>query len=310
MNGYFINTAGEIALKINNFQVAGNFHEGLAPVMYAQYFFGFIDKTGQLVIETPFVEVRNFSGGLAVVKTQEKGVYGKSKTKWGAIDKTGCLIFEADFERLYDFAEEIAVAENADEWFFINPGGEITKTFSKDEVFFNYNVTKRFSEGLIAVHDFKTGKFGFMNRSGEFVIAPKFENAANFSEGLARVSVIENQKESLGFINPEGEFVIEPRFDIDADFLRNSNDFSEGLSALIDGPLKLDKDPSFMFIDKNGEIVLHPEFFRAEPFHNGLAVVTAPVSGIYGYIDKTGELAIPIKYNFASNFSEGLALVA
>lgn len=310
MNVYFINTAGEIALEISDYQVAGNFHEGFAPVVHGDYFFGFIDKTGKLAIETPFVEIRNFSDGLAVVKTQEKGFYGQAQTKWGAIDKTGCLVFEGEFDKLYSFSEEVAIAEKGQEMFFLNKLGDITRSFNRHEIYVEYNLTKRFSEGLIAVRDAKSGLAGFMNKDGEYAITPRFESAANFSEGLARVSIVENQQEYLGFINPRGEFAIDPKFNVDHDFLRCSNDFSEGLASVIDGLPTMEKNPGFMFIDRSGEIVLQTDFFSAEPFHEGLSAVSSPTSGIYGYIDKSGELAIPLKYYFASNFSEGLALVA
>jgi hypothetical protein len=288
----------------------GYFSEGLASFRNAKSFCGFIDKTGKLVIETPFVYVRCFAEGLAVAKTREKGFYGQPETKWGVIDKTGRIIFEENFDELYSFSEGIAVAEKADEIFFVDKSGNIITSINKNEFFFDVNGTKRFSEGLIAVYDKKIGKAGFMDKTGKVVIEPKFESAANFSEGLARVSVKVNHREYLGFINPEGEYVIEPKFDIDSDFLRCTNDFSEGLASLIDGPPMMDKDSTFMFIDKTGETVLRTEFFRAECFHSGLAVVWDEHKNKYGYIDKSGKLAIPLRYICAFDFSEGLARIS
>ncbi|HQU85894.1 MAG TPA: WG repeat-containing protein [Pyrinomonadaceae bacterium] len=287
----------------------GNFYEGLALVNYSRHFLGFINKSGELVIETPFVEARNFSEDLAVAKIQEKGFYGQSKTSWGAIDKNGRIIFEGDFDKLSDFSEGVAIAEKNDEIFFVNKLGEKIFAFDKSEYGFDYNGTKNFSEGLTAIFDYKIGKFGFMNKNGELVIKPKFENAANFSDGLARVSIKKDHREYLGFINTEGDYVIEPKFDIDGDFLRSSNDFSEDMASLIDAPLQMDKEQSFLFIDKKGNIVWKTDFFRAETFHEGLCMVCSQ-EGFYGYIDKSGKTAIPIKYYLASNFSEGLALVA
>ena len=104
--------------------------------------------------------------------------------------------------------------------------------------------------------------------------------------------------------------MIEPKFDIDSDFLRCANDFSEGLASLIDEPPTMEKDPSFMFVDKTGEIVLRTEFFRAESFHEGLAVVWDAESDKNGYIDKLGDLVIPLKFDSAKDFSEGLASVS
>ncbi|HEF3474383.1 TPA: WG repeat-containing protein, partial [Campylobacter coli] len=53
------------------------------------------------------------------------------------------------------------------------------------------------------------GKWGFIDKNGEFVIEPKFDGVGNFSEGLARVEL--NGK--YGFIDKSGKIVIEPKFD-------------------------------------------------------------------------------------------------
>ena len=307
---YFIDTKGNIALEVPNLQVIYCFHEGLALGINSKYFFNFFDKLGNLVIETPFAEARSFSEGLAVVKTSQNFFFGQEKTKWGAIDKSGRIIFQDDFDKLYDFSEDIAVAEKSNEILFIGKDGEIIHSFTKDNIYFDPNYGVKFSEGLIAVQDVKIKKFGFMNKTGDFVIEPQFECAANFSEGLARVSIVENHSEYLGFINPKGEFVIEPRFDTDYDFLRNTNDFSEELAGLSDDPRNMEKKSNFMFLDKTGEIIFRTDFFYASKFRDGLACVWDEDKNKNGYIDKSGELAIPLIYNMASDFSEGLAHVS
>ncbi|EGQ2639350.1 WG repeat-containing protein, partial [Campylobacter coli] len=52
-------------------------------------------------------------------------------------------------------------------------------------------------------------RWGFIDRSGKFVIEPKFDDAWNFNEGLAGVEL--NGK--WGFIDKSGKIVIEPKFD-------------------------------------------------------------------------------------------------
>ncbi|WP_407711817.1 WG repeat-containing protein, partial [Campylobacter coli] len=48
-----------------------------------------------------------------------------------------------------------------------------------------------------------------MDKNGEFVIEPKFDEAWSFWEGLAAVGL--NGK--WGFMDKNGEFVIKPKFD-------------------------------------------------------------------------------------------------
>ena len=51
-----------------------------------------------------------------------------------------------------------------------------------------FNWSESFHEGLCVV---KLGnKYGFIDRTGRFVIEPRFEKAAPFSESLARVLLI------------------------------------------------------------------------------------------------------------------------
>jgi hypothetical protein len=45
-----------------------------------------------------------------------------------------------------------------------------------------------FSEGLASVCD-RRGKFGYIDRSGNYFIEPQFQAADSFSEGLALVSL-------------------------------------------------------------------------------------------------------------------------
>ena len=162
---------------------------------------------------------------------------------------------------------------------------------------------------MISVRHLETGKCGFLNKTGKFAIVPKFTNVAPFSEGLARVSIVENYIEMLGFINTDGKFIIPPKFDIDGDFLRNSTNFSEDMAGVIDGPLEIDKDSCFNFIDRSGNNSLKTKFFYASSFHEGLASVYDENTNKFGFIDKSGQIIIPLKYEIAGDFSEGLAYV-
>ena len=56
-----------------------------------------------------------------------------------------------------------------------------------------------FSEGLALVKNAYEVKWGYINREGQFVIKPQFDDARSFSKGLARVKM--NGK--WGYINKE-----------------------------------------------------------------------------------------------------------
>ena len=69
------------------------------------------------------------------------------------------------------------------------------------------------------------GKVGYINPKGEIVINPQFDEAKNFSEGLARVNIGGRRNRfrrdgggKWGYINSKGKFVINPQFDEAWDF--------------------------------------------------------------------------------------------
>jgi len=88
-----------------------------------------------------------------------------------------------------------------------------------------------FGDGLACVDkaDRWGSKFGFINKKGQYIIAPNFQSLSNcssprFSEGLAKVGVEFFGIRKFGFIDRSGRFVIPPQFE-------QARDFSEGLAA-------------------------------------------------------------------------------
>ena len=61
--------------------------------------YGFIDKSGKVVIELQFDDAGYFSEGLARVEKDGK---------WGFIDKSGKVVIEPQFDDAEDFSEGLA----------------------------------------------------------------------------------------------------------------------------------------------------------------------------------------------------------
>lgn len=332
----FINRAGEIEVNASGFQSVGNFSQGFAGVYDPHKGWGFIDKTGAVVIQPRFEGALNFRDGLAPVVLAGK---------WGFINTTGDSVIANQFEWVGGFSEGMAVVQRSTRTATQNvpgrPGGQtIVETFT-----FSTNVGNselpacageflvidksgkplrnlnekgleidtdeaRFSEGLLGVYSPSLEAWGYVNKDFESVIKPKFRAVAPFSEGLAKVAVLENDEEKFAFIDRSGSFTLPPRFNTDFDFRRNASNFSEGLAALSEGlrPSRTSGE-TFVYIDKTGRIVLETQFFYASAFHEGLASVYDDKSNRWGFIDRTGKVVIPLKYEVANDFSDGLALV-
>ena len=52
------------------------------------------------------------------------------------------------------------------------------------------------------------GKWGYIDRTGNVIIAPQFQQASEFSEGVAAVNI----DGKWGYIDQKGQIVIEPQF--------------------------------------------------------------------------------------------------
>lgn len=142
------------------------------------------------------------------------------------------------------------------------------------------------------------GKYGYINKRGEMVINPQFDDAGHFSEGLAGVEV----DGKWGYINKSGDYVVPPQFDW-------ANPFSEGLA-------KLKVGDKWGYINTSMEYVINPQFDDARSFSEGLAGVWTGGDGLgrggkWRYIDTQGAVVIPLQFDQAraSPFSEGLAKV-
>ena len=227
----YIDKSGTIVIN-PQFRNASFFFEDLAAASPDGKKFGYIDKSGNFVINPQFDEARPFSEGLAAV------VMGP---KLGFVDKTGTVVITPQFE---PYQREIGVA--------------------------------LFSEGLAAV---KTGEnCGFIDKAGSFVINPQFKACFPFYDSLAAVQV----GDTWGYVDRTGKLVINPQFD-------KAFPFTSGLGLVKSGT-------KYGYVDKSGQYKINPQFDTATPFSDeGIAGVR--VGDRWGGIDTSGKLVINPQFN-------------
>ena len=145
----------------------------LSGINFKRY--GFIDKTGKVVIEPQFDYAMNFQDGIACIA--EVVDVGKKKIKYGFIDDKGNWIIKPVFDDVFR--------------------GWVLE----------HHECARFSEGVIAAA-IKYGKhekrWGYVNKSGEWIIKPKYYAAYNFNNGLAKVKFSDSE---WGYIDKTGMFI-------------------------------------------------------------------------------------------------------
>ena len=134
----------------------------------------------------------------------------------------------------------------------------------------------------------ENGKYGYMDRTGHTVIRPQFDDALDFSEGLAMVRI----GNKAGFISTTGKIVITPQFDDAQSFV-----YGRAAVKLCCGLLK---DRNFGdkcgFIDRDGKYVAAPDFLSVGFFSGSRSGDVAPVKfpeGGFGFVSRSGKVVIP-----------------
>ncbi len=173
----FVNIYGKLVIPAK-YEEATHFSEGLAAVSIAGHThkFCYINKRGKIVIpERTCTSAYPFHSGLARIQLLRSGyIY---------INKSGRIAFNKKFDRAYDFSEGLALVEINDRFYYIDTKGRIALNGTS----FKY-MNGPFKEGFAyAINEDK--KYGFINKKGEWVIPPQFEEARSFSDGVAAIKI-------------------------------------------------------------------------------------------------------------------------
>ena len=166
-----------------------------------------------------------------------------------------------------------------------------------------------------------SGKWGYVNGSGQLVINPQFDNAEEFHEGRASVCLgkpctwWESPGDSLwGYIDTSGKVIVTPQY-------ASAPSFSEGLASVCKGDDCSGPDTktsSRGYIDRDGKLVIPLQFGIAADFSEGLAEVCigtcqwekdSGYSGKFGFIEHTGHFVINPQYDYVGDFKGGFAKV-
>lgn len=262
---------------------------------------GFVDRGGELVIPAQYEEAESFSEGLALVR--KNGLYG-------FIDRTGREAIAPAYDFAASFHDGLARADLRGRQYFIDASGRrvfelrVADNGANNDGFRRY---VRFSNGRLRIQDPRSGRHYFLDPRGRAAFEQTFQQAYEFSEGLAGVC----ERDRCGYIDVDGKLVVPLQYAAVASF-------SEGL-AFVSGAEKQG------FIDPTGAFAfeLEREFslFAVNRFSEGLVKITqtrviAPgrASIKFGYYDRQGKPVIPFKFEsyFAedqyANFSHGLSI--
>jgi hypothetical protein len=183
---------------------------------------------------------------------------------------------------------------------------------------------------------FRQGRWGYADARGKVVIEPRFDAAADFDDGLARVGIVDEEVPELdgrpnlrwGYIDERGAVVIPLQYasvrrftgELAAVAVRVGDSKQWPVRARIGGDRG---DLRWGYVDRKGQVAIPPQFLSAGDFAEGLAAVNViPTAGDpdgegsfcdgprnFGYIDTTGAIIIAPRYTSAGIFVNGKAQV-
>ncbi|MCB0712010.1 MAG: WG repeat-containing protein [Ignavibacteriae bacterium] len=216
--------------------------------------YGFINTDGRMVIPRQFADAGYFREGLAPV-----AITVNDDLVWGYINQTGKWVIEPQFSKAKGFSEGLAPV------FLWTDSGTVYEGF-----------------GCIVSEKYdRIGKWGFINRAGEFVLPLTYGSAYGFHDGVATVYA----DSGYVLIDRNGnELFPQRRF-------MWIGEFSEGQApATLGFFLGGQTNGEVGFINQFGEWRISPMFDNAGSFHSGRAVVTSKHLENFFYINSKGEV--------------------
>lgn len=249
----FIDKNDKIIFTVDKAEYCYGFKEGLSRVKIKGKW-GFIDKTGKIVVNPIYDEAQDFREGLAAVaKKDEK----KNEILWGYIDKNGAVKinfqFVEDKNNMYaepgSFNDGLAFAStDGKQWGCIDKDGKYQINPQ-----FEGNSGTEFKNGVSLVT--QGGSYGFIDNKGKYIINPQFKNAGHFATN--NLAAVQNSDDKWGFINKEGKYEVNPQFEEiaigffgDVAFVKSSDKYG--------------------IIDKKGLYIVNPQFDEVKLYDLGL----------------------------------------
>ena len=173
---------------------------------------GFVDRTGEMVIKAQYDFVRDFHCGRALVK---------NGSEYAFLNHDGERLIELGKRSATDFSEGLCVVrDTSDKYGYIDTLGHMV-------IPARYVVAGSFSEGRAYVQLKYGEKFGFIDRSGELVIPLAYDNIKAFHNGRAAVEIRASDGTARqGYIDRQGKLVIPTVY-------WSAENFSEGLAPVL-----------------------------------------------------------------------------
>jgi len=293
------------------YKVLGKFKEGLALAMLNNKW-GFIENTGNAKIPLIYDYATSFTGGRAIVLIDKKR---------GVIDLKGDYILEPKYDDLIpNTKDSLYLAYENKKYQLLDYKFNPLSENIFDHVNRSYH-SFGFTSDLCAVK--KDSLYGFINRSGEYVIKPQFKKVKSFDRGYA----ITGKYPHYGLIDKKGKVVLPEEYRSIS--IKYKNEIiartRETSTIVLTEPLRflsfdglvytkrgnlviIEKDEIYSLVHINGTKILDDNYSNIEiEKKNKVVVSKGGLKGLYDYSKK--EFVLPIIYDKIKIWYGGGAII-
>jgi hypothetical protein len=239
------------------------------------YKYGYMDSIGNVIIKPQFDDAEDFTNGLAQVVT----INIKLTRNYHVINESGKIIYTLpnDIDLFMPSSKNTRLLLYKKQTANKEKYGFLSVENIEHNIPDIFDDAGNFSEGLAPVKI--RGKWGFIDTHGSLVIKNIFDKVYSFTDGIASI-IIEGK---TGYINHCGNVLISPEFD-------NGKSFSEGLAGVL-------KDGKWGYVNPQGIFEIYPSYKEVHDFTQGLAMVVDSTHNLL-FIDKKGKTIIRANSSF------------
>jgi hypothetical protein len=259
-------------------QYAPTYSQGLIVVKVGEKY-GYKDKKGVMVVPAKYDAAKSFDK------------YGNAQVeldgKVGVINTRGGVVIELKYKSINEYSGFYTVEIGSKIGLYNRAGKEIIPCCNLGYPVFSFYPDNNY---LVCRQDEKTKKYGFMDTTGTFVIAPQFDNAQSFVNNKAWVK--SGDKEF--FINTKGERVTPEYEKVDMNCMFNG---SVILFARGDG---------WGVADYDGKELFYMRGHRVKSFCGDYDFFSVEKDGLYGVVNRNGEWVVQPQFTEELDIVDGL----
>jgi hypothetical protein len=263
--------------------------DGMALLKTADGKYGYCNNKGIVVIPPKYTDANDFGNGLAPVKVGEK---------YGYINKTGQWVIAQKYNDARPFSDGLAIVTLGEKQGLIDKTGKFCIPLKEEEISW-------FSTGVYKLRNADRNAYGLMDKTGKWLTDSTYRYIGDLNfkipGGIASITTFDDK---TGLVNGKGEIVMQPAFDSWKEI-----GHQDMVCVYINYKLYVTEDTRFGLYDlRQKKLITELNFNEIDDKYsdNMLAFVQADK---VGYFDSIGQVIIQPVFDMGYKFNNGAAIV-